>query len=991
MTTGIIDYIFSHPDRRDSSMICYFFCDFASRRSLEIQTVLSSFVKQILNVFAITPELEEKLERHFGGVQRPPTMEQLFQILASSAQLPDITYFIVDGLDECSDNDKRRLLLYLKRLLGIRERIKVLVSSRNEAEISRSLELFYKVSLDTPRTCSDIEIFVADKLQTKVEEGGLILQSSSMIDEIKETLVRKFDGMYVSQFQPSIQPEVVYAKINRFLWVALQLDDICKENNDEDIRRALQSLPRGLNETYARILKRIVEYRKPDIAKKIINWVAGARRPLRLDELVEGVSFEVGDTYWQQGRSRFPASETRMLQNCENLITMTHTVDGDVLQVIHFTAFEFLLSQSSIAIGVDFHIHMREANKLIRGVCLTYLNLVDFETQVTPLPRSPMVSEIDMSPSGWIPWMMSSSIMRRTWSIAVRHLWPTYDTQPIDVREVLKLNTPTTPELPPETLEKQFRLLRYATEHWINHCSDLSPDIQDEESSWKSFANMTRNGRFPLPWDLDESCDNLPYAAQFRWSVRNGHVGLFRLTTDNIKATIGAYTKLDCGGGQTALYLSCSLGYEDIVRILLSLGVDLSAPSGDPTMLQVAAAGGHLAVVDRLLHAGANVNEPPVPPDTGRTALQAAAEEGHLDVVRRLLLAGARVNMPPAYRSGCTALQAAAAGGHLTVVEHLLHAKADVNAPAVPFGQRALQAAAEGGHLAVVDRLLLAKAEVHTSTVYRGARTALQAAAAGGHLDMVDRLLQAEADVNDPAVPLGTGRTALQAAAGEGHLPVVQRLLHARADVNASAVEISGRTALQAAAEGGHLDVVNRLLQAGADVNIHPAFRFGRTALQAAAGMGHLDMVNRLLQANANVNAPAVNISGRTALQAAAERGYLSVVDRLLEATADVNAPAACRSGRTALQAAAEGGYLHIVDRLLRAGADVNAPAVEVSGRTALQAAAERGHIDVVERLLRAGADVNAPAAEHDGLSALQAAELGEHMKVIGRLQRTAE
>ena len=179
-------------------MICYFFCDFANRRSLEIWTVISSFIKQILNVFTMPPELEGKLEDLYGDAYNLPTVDQLFQILISAAQLPDITYFIIDGLDECSDNDKRRLLLYINNLLRIHDKIKVLVSSRNEVEISLSLESFYKVSLDTPTTCSDIEAFVEAKLKDKVEEGSLILENSSMIGEIKETLVLKSEGMYVS-------------------------------------------------------------------------------------------------------------------------------------------------------------------------------------------------------------------------------------------------------------------------------------------------------------------------------------------------------------------------------------------------------------------------------------------------------------------------------------------------------------------------------------------------------------------------------------------------------------------------------------------------------------------------------------------------------------------------------------------------------------------------------------------------------------------------
>ena len=619
----------------------------------------------------------------------------------------------------------------------------------------------------------------------------------------------------------------------------MQLDDICKENNDNDIRQVLRSLPRGLNETYARILERIIEHRKPDTAKKVLNWIAGARRPLHLEELVEAISFEPGDTLWDQGRRRFPISQTRMLQNCGNLVTVTHSEDGDVIQIVHYTAFEFLLSQSSKAVGFGFHMEMREANNMIGGVCVTYLSLADFETQVTSLPK---MKAVNIVPSELIAALLPSAL-RRVWSFVARLFW-----QPTSQFDFGKILGPRTTIKLSDALKQKFRLLEYATEHWINHYSDLSPHSYDARA-WRLFEDLTQSGRLPLPWELDDSSNDLPYAAQFRWAVRNGHAGIFMLTVRRVKEGIEEYIKLDCGG-VTAIFLSCSLGHDVLVQMLLGYGCNLQERFQDRTVLQVAAAGGHLAVIDQLLQAKADVNEP-AGSSCGRTALQAAAEQGHLAVIDRLLQAKADVNAPTGTTDGRTALQAAAEQGHLAVINRLLEAKADVNEPAgSSCGRTALQAAAEQGHLAVIDRLLQAKADVNAPTGTTDGRTALEAAAEQGHLAVINRLLQAKANVNAPAAEYD-GRTALQAAARGGHLAVVDRLLQAKADVNAPAAEYDGQTALQAAAGGGHLAVVDRLLQAKADVNAPAAEYGGRTALQAAAGGGHLAVVDRLRTAGA--------------------------------------------------------------------------------------------------------------------------------------------
>jgi ankyrin repeat protein len=84
-------------------------------------------------------------------------------------------------------------------------------------------------------------------------------------------------------------------------------------------------------------------------------------------------------------------------------------------------------------------------------------------------------------------------------------------------------------------------------------------------------------------------------------------------------------------------------------------------------------------VFDRLLQAEADINSPAAA-HSGRTVLQTAAAKGHLAMVDRLLRHEDKVdiNTPAAERLGRTALQAAAQGGYLVVVDRLLHAGADI-------------------------------------------------------------------------------------------------------------------------------------------------------------------------------------------------------------------------------------------------------------------------------------------------------------------------
>ena len=85
----------------------------------------------------------------------------------------------------------------------------------------------------------------------------------------------------------------------------------------------------------------------------------------------------------------------------------------------------------------------------------------------------------------------------------------------------------------------------------------------------------------------------------------------------------------------TPLSDAASLGYEEMVGLLLDHGADLHSPGLDRPVLHGAVAHGTLLIVQRLLVAGASPNESD---DMGRTALHMAAESDDRDEVLKLLL-----------------------------------------------------------------------------------------------------------------------------------------------------------------------------------------------------------------------------------------------------------------------------------------------------------------------------------------------------------------
>ena len=110
--------------------------------------------------------------------------------------------------------------------------------------------------------------------------------------------------------------------------------------------------------------------------------------------------------------------------------------------------------------------------------------------------------------------------------------------------------------------------------------------------------------------------------------------------------------------------------------------------------LHRASAGGHVAVVRRLLEAKASAELRDV---NGSTALHHAATVGNDGVVGELLAVASRKAVDAVTTDGTTALMASALHGHTAVAERLLQQKADV-CVVDEIGGTALMRACSKGH-----------------------------------------------------------------------------------------------------------------------------------------------------------------------------------------------------------------------------------------------------------------------------------------------------
>jgi len=450
------------------------------------------------------------------------------------------------------------------------------------------------------------------------------------------------------------------------------------------LRKALTSLPKTLDDTYARILCNINDENSED-ALKILQWLAYSARPLQIKEIAEVITVNT------EHNPRFDPDPRDILTICSSLVTTTvgdsydeiensdDEMTGEQVRLAHFSVKEYLVSER-IQVGSASRYSLRKihANVSIAETCLAYLLQFDH-------PNSLILQSFE-----------------------------------------------------------EFPLAIYAAKYWTQHAQYAGADMnavhllsmelflqkKDAYLNWIRLFDPDRPWREPdISMSVENNWESVPsplYYASLTGLVESVRVVL----------KYGADVNAQGGSYGTALQAASVKGHDQIVQRLLENGADVNAQGGHyGTALQAASVKGHDQIVHQLLENGANVN---AQGGSFGTALQAASSRGHDQVAHQLLKNGADVNAQGGHYS--TALQAASYGGYDQIVHWLLENGANVSAQGGFFGT-ALQAASAGGHDRFVHRLLENGADINAQGGHYG--TALLAASIRGHYQIVQRLKSA--------------------------------------------------------------------------------------------------------------------------------------------------------------------------------------------------------------------------------------------------------
>lgn len=156
-----------------------------------LKNLLASLLKQLIEEQDAVPDtLQALYERHCDH-KTSLSAEGVAIALKAMIKTYSKTLIVVDGLDECSEENRWGLV---EQLTQLHETVHIIITSRYLDSIREELKDFEQLEVKSHR--SDIELFIDRQIRKNRNLRRVVQRNPRMRDDIKNGVVRTTENMY---------------------------------------------------------------------------------------------------------------------------------------------------------------------------------------------------------------------------------------------------------------------------------------------------------------------------------------------------------------------------------------------------------------------------------------------------------------------------------------------------------------------------------------------------------------------------------------------------------------------------------------------------------------------------------------------------------------------------------------------------------------------------------------------------------------------------
>ncbi|KAL9045203.1 MAG: hypothetical protein Q9214_001725 [Letrouitia sp. 1 TL-2023] len=341
----------------------------------ELAAVFEDLISELKDCFIVVDALDDVREESQRYQLLNTVISNKTNIMVNSRPLDNIRHFFC--FDSVCGECRKHSAFFLNTSASNKEVANICKTciERNHAvpsvESQSMLRIFNARRLDIEASQNDLQNYVLWRINTSVPLSNCVKRHSELQQEIVDTVVKQAKGM--------------------FLLTKLHLDALAPKRTPKAVRKALQELPSGVNDTYDQALLRIKALREDNgeedsrYAINLLMWTTFARRPLTVAEMEHAVtiSFDMSnlppnEDCLMRASDIDPdevLSASELTSMCAGLVIIDAS---DKVLFVHFTTQDYFLTNSS-ALFPEAHLAMARA-------CLTYLSMEPFQKGPCPEP-----------------------------------------------------------------------------------------------------------------------------------------------------------------------------------------------------------------------------------------------------------------------------------------------------------------------------------------------------------------------------------------------------------------------------------------------------------------------------------------------------------------------------------------------------------------------------------------------------------------------------